>query len=114
MFKGCSLLTGIPTLSFTSFNGNHVCANMFESCANITSAVLNSTSTPASYSYNTMFGGCTSLNYIEVNFSNWGSNDGCQHWVWNVAANGTFVKPAALPEERGDNRIPSGWTVVNK
>ena len=62
-----------------------------------------------------MLYGCSSLSKIEVNFTSWGNiATATQTWVSGVAASGTFIKPAALPEEYGPNRIPSGWTVVNK
>jgi hypothetical protein len=61
-----------------------------------------------------MLGGCSSLNLIEVDFTSWEGFDTSNGWVSGVAPKGVFIKPAALPEEFGDNRIPTGWTVVNK
>ena len=62
------------------------------------------------------FYGCSSLSRIEVNFTSWpdASSNSTENWVYGVAASGTFIKPSALPEEYGVNRIPTGWTVVNK
>ena len=60
---------------------------------------------------------CASLSNIEVDFSSWGDASAVNAttlWVSGVAAEGTFIKPAALPEEYGSNRIPEGWTVINK
>lgn len=55
----------------------------------------------------------TDIREIEVNFSEW-HNTATNNWVKGVPANGTFIKPKALPEEYGVNRIPEGWTVINK
>jgi hypothetical protein len=59
------------------------------------------------------FQDCTSLKYIDVDFLAWSNNNGS--WFWNNwSSTGTFYKPASLPTERGNSRIPDGWTVVNK
>jgi hypothetical protein len=62
-----------------------------------------------------MFDGCTNLNSINVNFSAWNPTSyATNYWVRNVAPSGTFTCPADLLEDFGDNRIPTGWTVVRK
>lgn len=66
------------------------------------------------YALNLTFSGCSALNQIEVDFTSWGTATATQNWVQNVAESGTFIKPTALPEEYGADRIPTGWTVVNK
>lgn len=67
------------------------------------------------YALNLAFNGCSALTRIEVDFTSWGNiATATQNWVSGVAASGTFIKPAALPEEYGADRIPAGWTVVNK
>lgn len=62
-----------------------------------------------------LFAGSVNLKEIKVNFSNWqdDTGDSTANWVNNVATEGTFYKPSALPEEYEINRIPVGWTVVN-
>jgi hypothetical protein len=66
----------------------------------------------ASYCYNVMFSGCTSLNYIKAMFTTEPSATYTSNWVKNVAANGTFVKNAAATwTTTGNNGVPSGWTV---
>ena len=60
------------------------------------------------------FNNCSNMTKIEVNFTSWGTGDPTSNWVSGVAASGTFIKPSALPEEYGVDKIPSGWTVVNK
>jgi hypothetical protein len=60
-----------------------------------------------------MFKDCTSLNNININFSAWPTN-ATYNWVENVSSTGTFTCPTALPEEFGNSRIPTGWTIVRK
>jgi len=83
----------------------------FGSCTSLTSAPALPATTLAAYCYQYMFLGCTKLSSIEVSFTSWSQTT---NWVTNVASSGTFTKPTALAEEYGTNRIPTGWTVVNK
>jgi hypothetical protein len=57
-----------------------------------------------------MFYGCTSLNKIIVNFTDWNATG---NWVYNVSSTGTFICPTELPIQYGNNYIPEGWTVIN-
>lgn len=88
---------------------------MFAECSSLTGMQIPAVTVLEQYCYGQLFYYCTSLSSIEVSFTDWTQvSDMTTEWVKNVAANGTFTKPAALPEEYGINRIPSGWTVVNK
>ena len=62
-----------------------------------------------------MFYGCTSLNYINVNFTDWNSSDhSTEYWVKNVASTGTFVCPAELDISTiGTSNVPSGWRILD-
>ena len=66
-----------------------------------------------------MFGGCTALKRIKVNFTEWPrkSDDDTSlltgNWMWDVPPGGTFYKPEALEERFGPDYIPEGWTVEN-
>jgi hypothetical protein len=60
-----------------------------------------------------MFENCVNLNDINVNFSVWSTSQ-VYRWVGDVSSSGTFTCPADLPEEFGESRIPTGWTVVRK
>lgn len=60
-----------------------------------------------------MFQNCTSLNSIEVAFTAWTPTGATSNWLNNVAASGTFTCPSTLPDERGVNNIPDGWTKVD-
>ena len=113
MFFRCYSLAGtvmLPALLFTT--GCY--SSMLRQTA-ITEINIAASSGLATNSMLNMLYGCASLSKIEVNFTSWGSiATATQNWVDGVAAEGTFIKPAALPEEYGVNRIPTGWTVVNK
>ena len=113
-FTGCSGLTALPYLPASVLAVN--CYYQFcNGCSSITQAIIKGTGTLPSQSCRRMFYGCSALNRIEVNFTNWnGANNATTEWVSGVAASGTFIKPTALPEEYGVDRIPTGWTVVNK
>ena len=58
-----------------------------------------------------MFNGCTSLSSLKVAFTAWGGQT--RNWLNRVAASGTFTCPAELPDTRGVNNIPEGWTKVD-
>ena len=59
-----------------------------------------------------MFSRCTQLSSVEVAFTTW-TRGATDNWLNNVAASGTFTCPAELPDERGANNIPTGWTRVD-
>ena len=64
--------------------------------------------------YRSMFGGCTSLNYIKCLATDISASGCVSDWVNGVASTGTFVKAASMSSwTTGNSGIPSGWTVVN-
>jgi hypothetical protein len=65
----------------------------------------------ATYPTAPYFSGCTALSYVRVGFTSWGTPTS-QGWLAHVAANGTFIKHAALPVQYGSGYIPTGWTVL--
>lgn len=135
MFDGCVSLTSMPNLpavqlrsycysymfarctNLTSISGlqarvtyNNAMQHMFEGCTGLTSIDLPLV-TITSYSCQYLFRNCSNLNDITVHFTQWGVYNNTNLWVQGVAATGIFKCPAALPQEFGDNRIPTGWTV---
>jgi hypothetical protein len=59
-----------------------------------------------------MFGGCSKLNYIKVEFTDWGdiTNESTAGCVSDVEETGTFVCPAELDvKQRGTRYIPEKW-----
>ena len=114
MFNGCTSLTTAPSLPATTLATN--CYSwMFINCTSLTTAPELPAAILAPSCYYGMFNGCTSLTSMNVNFTDWNSsNNSTINWVSGVSASGTFSKPSALSEEYGANRIPSGWTIINK
>jgi hypothetical protein len=96
--------------------GTESMRSMFYYCRNLTTAPhLKVVNFSGSKCMRSMFQLSRSLQTIEVDFTEWDSTyNRTDYWVDGVAASGTFIKPAALPEEYGVNRIPEGWTVINK
>ena len=114
MFYGCTSLTTAPALPATTL-APYCCSAMFQGCTSLTTAPALPATTLATECYSYMFDGCTKLSSIEVSFTSWTQASGQTYsWVRNVASSGTFTKPAALATEYGANRIPTGWTVVDK
>ena len=60
-----------------------------------------------------MFAGCTSLSSVTVHLKSWPNANYLSGWLSGVAPTGIFRCPAELPDERGDGRIPEGWTKVD-
>jgi hypothetical protein len=114
MFSGCTALTTAPALPATTL-ATYCYYYMFYGCSKLTTAPALPATTLASYCYQQMFQGCTKLSSIEVSFTSWTqASNQTTGWVNDVASSGTFTKPTALADEYGTNRIPTGWTVVNK
>ena len=110
MFYGCTGLTSAPELPATTLATNCY-MNMFYGCTGLTSAPELPAATLAAHCYNSMFSGCVQLSLIKVHFTAWGSQT--TKWISNVSPTGTFCKPRVLTEEYGDDKIPTGWTVVD-
>lgn len=87
---------------------------LFKSCTGMIEAPELPATTLANNCYGWMFYGCTNLSNINVSFSAWDPSNATTNWVRNVASSGTFTCPTALPETKGVNYIPTGWTVVRK
>ena len=113
MFKSCTSLTQAPALPATTL-ADSCYYYMFKGCTSLTQAPALPATTLASSCYKNMFYDCTSLNNINVSFSAWSPSSATDYWVSSVSSSGTFTCPADLPEEFGNNRIPTGWTVVRK
>lgn len=139
MFKGCISLKIAPKLPATTL-ANECYLKMFQDCSSLVKApsILPATTLPTyycyeymfynctslkvapelpatelhGYSYNGMFSGCSSLNYIKAMFTTTPGSSTTSNWVSGVSATGTFVKnSAATWTTTGTNGIPTGWTV---
>ena len=111
MFNGCTSLTTAPELPATTLTES--CYNhMFEGCTSLTTAPELPATTLAKRCYQNMFQGCTSLTSITCLATDISASDCTSNWVQNVAASGTFTKAVSMTGwTRGDNGIPSGWSV---
>jgi hypothetical protein len=112
MFQGCTSLKQAPALPATTL-ADYCYVYMFYGCTSLTQAPVLPATTLTLWCYDRMFYGCSKLSYINVGFTDWG-DDTTDFWVSNVASSGTFVAPAALPDERGSDKIPKGWTLERK
>lgn len=88
--------------------------SMFQGCTGLTRAPVLPAPTLATSCYYQMFKGCTNLNYIKCLAE--AILDGCTiNWVEGVQTqSGTFVKATNVDWSRGDDGIPSGWTVTTE
>ena len=111
MYARCG---SIPYLSHVKATvmAPYCCTLMYYMCGNITSAYIPDV-TLADYCFRRMFYYSSSLSGINTDITSW-HQTATFEWLSGVAAFGTFIKTAALPEEYGTSRIPSGWTVINK
>ena len=107
MFSGCTSLTELPELPATEL-AESCYEYMYEYCAATRAPRLPAT-VLVNGCYDHMFNGSSNLNYVEVAFSQWPDESTTSSWLDQVAAEGTFVCPAALADERGSSRIPEGW-----
>ena len=94
MFSMCSKLkTNTITLNATILS-EYCYENMFDNCANLTTAPELPATTLVAGCYYEMFNGCTKLNYIKMLATDISATDCLSSWVNGVASTGTFVKNA--------------------
>ena len=89
---------------------------MFEGCTGITETPNLPATTLVEGCYKNMFKGCSSLNYVDVEFTNW-NGDATENWVDGVKQTGTFVSPFALDKTTfSSSRVPLNsdhkWSVL--
>lgn len=113
MFGNCRSLTTTPSIIPAVTIGRSSCIAMFQWCENITTAPELPTLVLAYHCYDDMFYGCRKLNYVKCLATDM-SADGCTYqWLYGVASSGTFIKNTSATWARGNNGIPSNWTVQN-
>ena len=96
MYRGCTGLTTV-LLPVKTIN-YYACNGMFRDCTGLTSIKMDATTLGTSACRN-MFTSCSNLLTVEVNFSDWFANEtATANWFGGNPANGTFIKPTALPE----------------
>lgn len=113
MFRGCTTLIQAPKLYATAL-ANSCYKNMFSSCIALTTAPELVAPILVNDCYYEMFENCNSLNYINVNFTEWNPSNATRYWLNNISTTGTFVCHNELSDIRDVHHIPIDWTRVNK
>lgn len=119
MFLGSSVVYSPLELPKTDLtNANNVYAAMFQGCSYLLTSPEIKAQTLYASSLSEMFYGCSSLNRIKVNFTQWSPSNSTDDWTYGVANEGTFVCPSSLPLTRNPypdsmsyDRIPENWTI---
>jgi len=112
MFRECASLTTAPTLPATTL-AEHCYSQMFYECPLLTTAPTLPAATLKQYCYYQMFYGCFSLNSVTCMATDISADYCTDDWLSDVAATGTFTKPASMTSwGSGASGIPSGWTVT--
>ena len=97
MFLSCSGLSSAENLTLPATALTDNCYDsMFRGSRNLTTAPELPAPTLQWYSYEYMFSGCTSLNYIKCLATNISAFSCTANWVRGVAASGTFVKASTM------------------
>lgn len=113
MFRNCTKLKNVnPFMDVRPYINMYNCA--FQNCTSLTDApeiMLSSVGQRNCMTYT--FDGCTSLSSVTVHFKTWPQRQLLNFWLRGVAPTGIFRCPAELPDERGNGRIPEGWTKVD-
>ena len=114
MFSGCTSLTQAPELPAKTL-AKYCYSAMFRDCTSLTQAPELPATQLSHGCYFDMFERCANMHSITVHFHGWVDGDDNDiytvRWLIGVSESGTFYKPAELPTELGDHRIPSGWNV---
>ena len=111
MFHGCTSLTAAPALPATTL-ADSCYSFMFYGCTLLAAAPALPATTLADSCYYQMFYNCSNLRQITTAHTAWSPTSATSNWVSGVSSSGTFTCPTALPQTRGANYIPSGWTIV--
>lgn len=90
--------------------------SMFEGCTKLQKAPVLPALELTSECYRSMFSGCESLSYIKCLATDILATDCTKNWVYGVynSQSCTFVKATNVDWSRGDNGIPSSWTVTSE
>ena len=113
MFYYCTSLITAPELPATTLADNCY-YSMFYGCTSLTTAPELSATTLAQSCYQQMFYNCSQLNYIVCLATDITASNCTYNWVHNVASSGTFVKSEKTSWTRGDNGIPTNWSVESR
>ena len=112
MFRKCNRMIVAPQLPVTTL-ARDCYREMFRECKGLKSAPYLPATELATGCYYWMFYGCSSLNHINVAFTEWRDDiQATTDWVNRTSDNGTFICDEALDTSvRNASRIPDGWTI---
>ena len=108
MFYGCTSLVNAPELPATTL-APHCYQYMFYGCTSLVNAPELPATITADYCYNYMFYSCTSLKTVRCK-AKVKATDPTYHWLWYVAASGTFYGHSEYGYSSGASGIPTTWT----
>lgn len=118
MFSRCTNLKQAPELPAKEL-ANQCYLRMFDECASLTAAPeLPATELKEScYAY--MFRGCSSIQYINVGFSSWPTNNATTDWFADykgktIPSTGIFMCPEELPHDKNANPSNFGASRIPK
>lgn len=112
MFYECSSMVACTKILSGTSLGVGCFAKMFEYCTSLVKAPELPAITLNYSSYELMFYGCSSLNYIKAMFTTKPGTLYTANWVAHVSSTGTYIKnSSASYTTRGFSFIPADWTV---
>lgn len=114
MFKDCTSLDEAPELPTGGWDLRTYCyQGMFECCTSLTESPVLPADKLVQGCYASMFSGCSSLSYVTcLATSGINSDNSTTSWLSGVSDDeGTFFKAAGVNWPRGENGIPTKWTI---
>ena len=96
MFNRCSNLVKAPEILPATTLKPYCYIMMFMNCSSLVTAPSLTAKTLSSSCYQNMFLGCSNLNYVKSHATDISASNALSNWLLNVAASGTFVKPAGV------------------
>lgn len=115
-FYGCTAVTTPAAMPQTAINvtGSHKFASMYYGDTNLQRSPKLSIATATDNMLESMFNGCSNIDYINIEFSAWdGASNFTTNWVNNVHSTGVFCKNSALTVTRGASNIPTNWSIAD-
>ena len=113
MFMTCRNLTNPPELPATTLEKD--CYHyMFSGCTALVTASTLPAPTLVRCCYDTMFTDCSSLKYVTCLATDISAPIATDKWLRGVSSSGRFTKASSMSDwTRGEDGIPTGWTIRN-
>ena len=114
MFDTCVRLNTAPSILPALTLQPYCYSNMFSNCTGLTTAPELPAKTLVDYCYMSMFERSFNLKNVKCLATNISAFNCTHYWLLEVSSAGTFVKnPNMSSWPRGEDGIPTGWTVVD-